>query len=53
LLDSVGAWNYALSICGWVHVLSVAEKFRRAGFTVEVNVYVDKVDDCKIRETPE
>jgi hypothetical protein len=38
----------ALLICGWVHALSVAEKFRWAGFTVEVNVYFDKSDADRI-----
>jgi hypothetical protein len=35
----------ALLICGLVHTLSVAEKFRFVGCTVEPNVYLDKQDE--------
>jgi hypothetical protein len=34
----------ALLICGWAHTFSAAEKFRGAGFTVEVNVFLDEQD---------
>jgi hypothetical protein len=42
----------ALLICGWVHALSVAEKFRLSGFVVETNVYFDKQDADRIENTP-
>jgi hypothetical protein len=42
----------ALLICGWVHTLSVAEKFRSSGFVVEVNVYFDKKDQDRIANAP-
>jgi hypothetical protein len=39
--------NSALLICGYCHVFSVAEKFRAAGFEVEINVFFDKDDEPK------
>jgi hypothetical protein len=39
----------ALLICGWAHALSVAEKFRWAGFDIEIHVYFDKKDADAIR----
>ncbi len=34
----------ALLICGYVHTLSVAGKFRSRGFEVEVHSYIDALD---------
>jgi hypothetical protein len=39
--------NSTLLICGYCHVFSIAEKFRAAGFEVEINVFFDKEDEPK------
>jgi len=43
----------ALLICGCVHSLSVAEKFRLVGFEVEVNVHIDAADVKRVRASIE
>jgi hypothetical protein len=39
--------NSALLVCGYCHVFSVAEKFRAAGFEVEINALFIKEDEPK------
>jgi hypothetical protein len=43
----------ALLICGFAHTFSLAEKFQCSGFEVQVNVYFDKADQDRMRNTVE
>jgi hypothetical protein len=43
----------ALMICGLAHTFSVAERFRSAGFEVEVRVFLDAKDHNLIKERVE
>ena len=45
--------NSALLICGFAHMLSVAEKFRWVGCDVETHAYFDKQDDERIKNALE
>jgi hypothetical protein len=47
---SAEAKGSALMICGLAHTFSVSERFRSAGFEVEVRVFVDGKDHEVIKE---
>jgi hypothetical protein len=47
---SVETKESALMICGFAHLFSVSERFRSAGFAVEVRVFLDGKDHQLIKQ---